>query len=170
MHRFNSESAGNEFKDLCIEVLPAIENIEKALEKAGVTESADVRIGKNGYLAFEIYDSEWRMARYEKEGAVKIIYEHSEEISVPDGRGFDKVSENLVEILLAFASLQPELGDRQEIDSVVWKQEFVAWANEFENMYKNVYWGTDETDGRDYLEVIEEFAKKKIRKFAGLEG
>lgn len=86
MSRFNAESAGNEFKDLCIEVLPAIGNIEKALEKAGVTESASVRIGKNGYLAFEAYDSEWRMARYEKEGPVKIIYEHSEEISVPNGK------------------------------------------------------------------------------------
>lgn len=170
MSRFNSESAGNEFKNLCIEVLPAIGNIEKVLEKAGVTESANVRISKNGYLAFEIYGSEWRMARYEKEGPAKIIYEHSEEISVPDGRTFDKVSENLVEISLAFASLQPEIREGREVDSITWKQEFVVWANEFEQMYENADWGTDETDGKDYIDAIEEFAKKKIRKFAGLEG
>ena len=170
MSRFNSESAGNEFKGLCIEVLPAIGNIEKVLEKAGVNESANVRISQNGYLAFEIYGSEWRMARYEKEGPVKIIYEHSEEISVPNGRTFDKVTENLVEISLVFASIQPEIRNGREIDSTTWKQKFVDWANEFEQIHEDADWGTDETDGKDYTDAIEEFATKKIRQFAGLEG
>lgn len=169
MSRFDSESTGNEFKDICIEVLPAIGNIEKVLEKAGVIEGANVRISRNGYLTFEIYDSKWRMTRYEKGGPVKIIYEHSEEISVPDERTFDRISENLVEISLTFASLQQEIGDIQKIDSVTWKQEFIVWTNEFEQLYGNVKWGTAETDDKDYLEVIEEFTKKKIREFTGLE-
>lgn len=168
MKKFDSESARNEFKDLCIEILPAIRSIEQILAKAGVNEWASIRVGDSGYLSLDVHSSKWRMVRYKKGEPVKIIYEHLEEISVPEGRGFDNVSENLVEISLAFASLQPELQEGQEIDSLTWKQEFVVWANEFEQMYENANWGTDETGGRDYLEVIEEFAKKKIKKFAGL--
>lgn len=170
MKRFDSESARNDFKDLCTAVLPAIGSIEQALAKTGADEGVSIRVGDNGYLSLDVHGSKWRMARYKKGGPVKIIYEHSEEIRVPDGRSFDNVSENLVEISLAFASLQPEIRDKQEIDSVTWKQKFVVWANEFEQMYESAEWGTAETDGKDYLEAIEEFAKKKIIEFAGLEG
>lgn len=170
MSRFNSEADGEEFKNLCKEVLPALGSIEQVLSKNGVTEGAGITISNTGYLSLDIYNSKWRMARYEKNGPVKIAYEYSEVISVLNARSFDKVSENLVEISLVFASLQPEIGDKQEIDSVTWKQEFVVWANEFEQMYGNAEWGTSELDGKEYLETINEFAKKKIRKFAGLEG
>lgn len=170
MKKFDSESVKNEFKNLCAEVLPAIGSIEQVLEKRGVAEGATIRVGDKGYLALDIYGSKWRMARYDKGAPVKIIYEHSEEIGVPEGRAFDKVSENLVEISLAFASMQSEIKDVPEIDSLTWKQEFVAWANEFEQMYRNAEWGAADVGGKDYLEAIEEFAKGKIRKLAGLEG
>lgn len=163
MKRFDSESVKNEFKDLCTEILPAIGNIEQVLEMDGVTEGATVRIGDKGYLSFDIYGSKWRMARYEKGGPVKIIYEHSEEISIPEERTFDKVSENLVEISLMFASLQPEIKGMQEIDSLTWKQMFMQWANEFETAHKGADW-----DKRVYLEEIERFARNKIMKFAGV--
>ncbi len=169
MKHFDSVSAKGEFKNLCTEVFPAIKSIEQALAKAGVTGYTSIKVGDNGYMALDISDSKWRMARYEKDKLPRIYYEHSEEISIPQSRTFDKVSENLVEISLTYAKLQPEM-DSQEIDSLTWKQEFVDWANEFEQMYRDVEWGTPETDGKEYLEAIEEFAKGKIRKFAGLEG
>lgn len=169
MSRFSSEAEKSEFKDLCVEILLSIRNIEQALKKYGVTKGGTIRIGSGGYLALDVYEGKWNMARYKEDGPVKICYEYSEEISVPEGKGFDKVSENLVEISMTFAKLQPEIKDKQDIDSTTWKQKFVDWANEFERMYENADWGTEETDGRDYIDVIEEYAKKKIRQFAGLE-
>lgn len=163
MKRFDSESVKKEFKDLCADVLPAIGNIEQALEMDGVTEGATVRVGDKGYMSFDIHGSKWRMARYEKGGPVKIIYEHSEEISISQERIFDKVSENLVEISLMFASLQPEIKGTQEIDSLTWKQMFMQWANEFETAHKCADW-----DQRFYLEEIGRFARNKIMKFAGV--
>lgn len=167
--KFDSESAKKEFKNLCVGVLPAIENIEHALKKIGAVEGASIRIGGSGYLSLDINGSKWRMARYERDDPIRIIYEHSEEISVSDGRIFDKVSENLVEISLVFASLQSEIRNKQEIDSFTWKQQFVVWANEFEQIYGKFDWGMAETGDKEYLEAIEKFAKNKIRKFAGLE-
>lgn len=167
--KFDSESAKNEFKDFYVGVLPAIENIEQALKKIGTVEGTSIRIGGSGYLALDIDGSKWRMARYERDKPIKIIYEYSEEISVLDSRIFDKISENLVEISLVFASLQPEIRDKQEIDILMWKQKFLVWANEFEQIYGKSDWGMAETGNKEYLEAIEEFAKNKIRKFAGLE-
>lgn len=160
MKKFNSESERNEFKDLCTEVLPAIGNIEQILEKEGVTDGVSIRVGTDGYLSMDVYNSKWRMARYEKDKPVKIIYEHSEEISVPDGRQLDKVSENLVEISLAFADMQITYSELCRIDSTTWKQKFVDWANEFEDTWD---------DTGDYPEEIEKFAKMKIAEYAELE-
>lgn len=160
MKRFDPESERNEFKDLCIEVLPAIGNIEQVLKKAGVKEGVSIRVGNDGYLSLDVYNSKWRMARYEKDGPVKIIYEHSEEISVPDSRRLDMVSENLVEISLVFADMQITHSSLCSIDSTTWKQQFVEWANEFENEWD---------DSLDYPEEIDKFARKKIAEYAGLE-
>lgn len=157
------------FKSLCVEVLPLINGIMEAVRRNGYEAMSSLTMEKDEYFSFGIHGIGWNMGRVNG-GPVKIRYEYSEEISVPDGRAFDKVSENLVEISLAFANLQPEIRAGQEIDSLTWKQEFVAWANEFEQMYGNAEWGTAETGGKDYLEAIEEFAKKKIRQFAGMEG
>lgn len=169
MKKFDLESTKNEFKDLCAEILPAIGSIEQTLETDGISEGATIRVGDNGYLSFEVYGSKWSMRRYEKDRPVKIIYEYSEEISIPDSAALNKVSENLVEISLIFASLQSELRDGREIDSITWKQEFLVWANEFEQMYGSAEWRLSDNGSTDYLETIEAFAKEKIRKFAGLE-
>lgn len=67
MKKFNSESERNEFKDLCTEVLPAIGNIEQILKKEGVTDGVSIRVGTDGYLSMDVYNSKWRMARYEKD-------------------------------------------------------------------------------------------------------
>lgn len=160
MKRFNSESDRDKFKDLCIEVLPAIGNIEQVLEKHGVTDGASIRVGSEGYLSMDIYNSKWKMARYDKERPVKIVYEHSEEISVPNCRQLDKVSENLVEISLAFADMQITHSELCRIESTEWKQKFVEWANEFEETWD---------DSKVYPEEIDRFARKKISDYAELE-
>lgn len=160
MKRFDSESARNEFKDLCTEVLPAIGSIEQVLKKCGVADGVSIRVGTDGYMSMDIYNSKWRMARYEEGKPVKIIYEHSEEISVPDSRQLDKVSENLVEISLTFADMQTTNPELCRIESTEWKQKFIEWANEFEETW-------DDTE--DYPEEIEKFAKKKIAEYAELE-
>lgn len=157
MKKFSSESARNEFKDLCTEVLPAIGNIEQILEKKEVADGVSIRVGTDGYLSMDVYNSKWRMARYEKNKPVKIIYEHSEEINVPNCRQLDKASENLVKISLAFADMQITHSELCRIESTEWKQKFVEWANEFEDAWD---------DTKDYPEEIEKFAKKKIAEYA----
>lgn len=163
MSKFNSESARNEFKGLCIEVLPAIRNIEQTLAKAGVTEGASIRAGDSGYLALDVHDSKWRMARYTADGPVKMIYEHSEEIKVPEiGKEravFGRLTENIMEITLVYAEMLKENGKLGNIESIEWKQQFVEWANEFEES-----WG--EADLRDYPEEIGKFARRKITGYA----
>lgn len=160
MKKFEMESERNEFKDLCIEVLPAIGSVEQVLKKAGIKEGTSIRIGNDGYLSLDIYNSKWRMTRYEENGSVKITYEYSEEIRVPSGGCLSKVSENLVEISLAFAGMQATYPQLSSIDSTTWKQQFVEWANEFKAVWD---------DSEDYLEEIEKFARKKIAEYAGLE-
>lgn len=160
MKKFNSETDRNDFKDLCTEVLPVIVSIEQVLKKAGVEDGVSIRVGNDGYLSMDIYNSKWRMARYEKDAPVRITYEHSEEISVPNNKRLDMVSENLVEISLVFADMQITHSSLCSIDSTTWKQQFVGWANEFESEWD---------DSLDYPEEIEKFARKKIAEYAGLE-
>lgn len=169
MKGFDLELEKDKFKDFCTEILPVIGNIEQILKNGDVSEDVNIRVGDNGYLSLEIYGSKWSMKRYRKDYPVRIIYEYSEEISVPDSTVLNRVSENLVEISLVFANLQPELRDGREIDSITWKQEFVVWANEFEQVYGKAEWRLSDNGSTDYLETIEAFAKEKIRKFAGLE-
>lgn len=91
----------------------------------------------------------------EKDKKIEAVFEKIE---------YNRTSENLVEITLAFASLQAEHEELSDIDSITWKQMFVCWANEFEAARKDFDW-----DQNDYLEVIEKFAKYKIMEYAGLE-
>lgn len=160
MKRFDSEASRNDFKDLCTEVLPAIESIEQMLERNGVEEGVSIRVGSDGYLSMDVHNSKWRLARYEKDRPAKIIYEHSEEISIPGSKNLDKISENLVEISLVYASMQAEHKELQEIESTTWKQKFVEWANEFEKVWD---------DREDYQEAIEKYARVNIAEYAGLE-
>lgn len=46
-----------------------------------------------------------------------------------------------------------------------WKQMFVAWANEFEELYGHTNWIESE---KTYPEAVEEFAKEKILQWAGI--
>lgn len=157
MSKFNSESERDDFKELCMEVLPPILSIEKTLANRGVTTTASISIGEDGYMSFDVCKSKWRMVRYKKGGPIKMMYEHSEEIRVTDAERFDNVSENLVEIAMVFADMMKENESLGQIDSATWKQKFINWANEFET-------GWDDT--KDYPEEIVKFARTKIAEYA----
>lgn len=74
---------------------------------------------------------------------------------------YGQLTENLIEIAWVFQNCVGKYPQLADIDSITWKQEFVAWANEFENLYPNPeYW-----DDNDYPEAIEQFAERKIQEF-----
>lgn len=160
--KFNSMADRDEFKAMCMEVLPAIKSIENELRKRNVPSGATVRVGNDGYMALDLHDSKWRMARYRDDAKVSIMFEHREELNVTAGGRLDKVSENLVEISLTFARLQKEHEELSDIDSAAWKQQFVEWANEFEERHPEPEHWADS----DYLWYIEKFARQKILEYA----
>lgn len=80
---------------------------------------------------------------------------------------FGKYTENLVEIALMYAEISEEHEKLKETDNIVWSQQFVEWANEFENLYGEVE-DFDVELGRSYYEMIREFAKEKILEFGGV--
>lgn len=82
MRKNSWEETKNEFKSLCDKVLPEIKKIEEILNESG--EAACIRLGNDGYMSFEIHNSEWRMTRYKGDKNPKIYYEHSEEIKIAD--------------------------------------------------------------------------------------
>ncbi len=76
---------------------------------------------------------------------------------------YNEQTENLIEIACVFQSCVAKYPPLTDIDSDVRNQEFVAWANEFEEMYSDPeYW-----DDADYFDTIETFTRKKILRFGG---
>lgn len=74
-------------------------------------------------------------------------------------------TENLIEITMVYANLAEKYSELKDIDSNAWKQEFVEWANEFEELHPEASCWED----NDYLDCIEDFAKQKIYEFADIE-
>ncbi|MCC8120674.1 MAG: hypothetical protein LIO42_01505 [Oscillospiraceae bacterium] len=76
---------------------------------------------------------------------------------------YNEQAENLINITCVFQNCVEKYPQLTEIDSDVWNQEFVAWANEFEEMYSDPeFWGN-----ADYFDAIGTFARKKILEFGG---
>ncbi len=161
---FTEESSKENFKNLCAEILPQLKRIELLMQKKGIEATAGISVSADGYLNFRVYGSRWEMTRFRGDEAARIRYEYSEEIETPEKTEMEygKVAENLVEISLAFAGLQAEHEELSDIDSITWKQQFVVWANEFEEKYPE----PEHWNNSDYLECIEEYAVQKILEFA----
>lgn len=157
---FADENSKEEFKSLCVAVLPQIKAIMRTMKEKDVEASSSISLGADGYLNFHVYGSRWEMTKCGDDKAATIRYGYSEEIEAPEDQGmeYSKVAENLVEISLVFASLQAKHEELSEINSITCKQKFVDWANEFESQ-----WNDDE--GRDYQEEIDSFARKKILEY-----
>ncbi|MCD8332476.1 MAG: hypothetical protein LUB63_08160 [Oscillospiraceae bacterium] len=74
---------------------------------------------------------------------------------------YNELTEDLIEITVVFQNCVERYPQLTDIDSDVWYQEFVTWANEFEELYSNPeYWGDV-----DYLDTIGTFTRKKILEF-----
>lgn len=78
---------------------------------------------------------------------------------------FDKHTENLAEIAMTYVELIQKYPLLADNDSTTWKQKFVEWANEFEELHLDV----DDNPDKDYLLLIDDFAKQKILEFGGIE-
>lgn len=81
------------------------------------------------------------------------------------GLVYNKLSENLIEIVFAFAGIWAAHEKLCETDSITWKQMFVDWANEFETVHADDDWNQN-----DYLDEIKRYAQQKILEYAGLDG
>lgn len=63
----------------------------------------------------------------------------------------NRATENLIEIAWRYESLKAEYDFLTNTDSMSWKQLFITWANEFEELYGSKNW--NEID-EDYYETI----------------
>lgn len=79
---------------------------------------------------------------------------------------FSKRVENMAEIVMIYAEMRVEYKDKYWCggDGSEWKQKFVDWSNEFEEIHKGTDWKEE-----DYLEEIVKFARMKIKEFAHLD-
>lgn len=163
---FTDENSKEEFKSLCVAVLPRIEAIMRIIKEKGIEASTSISLGAEGYLNFHVYGSRWEMTKYRDECMARIRYEYSEEIEVPENQEmeYSKTTENLMEISMTFANLRAEHEELTDIDSTAWKQQFVEWAKEFEQQHSEPGCWED----NDYIDLIQEFAEKKILEYAGL--
>lgn len=73
----------DDFKEVCEQVLPHLTAIEEIMKKKGITESASITVGVDGYMSYRIYNSNWEMNRYASGGRVTIRNEYREEIMMP---------------------------------------------------------------------------------------
>lgn len=73
-------------------------------------------------------------------------------------------TENLIEIALTYASMVAEHPELTETDSITWKQQFVEWANEFEEKYPE----PEHWEDSDYPDCIDAFAREKIGEYGGI--
>lgn len=163
---FTDENSKEEFKGLCMAILPQIRAIMRTMKEKDVEASSSISLGADGYLNFHVYGSRWEMTKYGDDKAATIRYGYSEEIEAPENQEmeYSKATENLMEISMVFADLRAEHEELSDIDSVTWKQQFVEWANEFERQHSEPEcWEND-----DYIDSIEEFAEKKILEYANL--
>ncbi|MDO4305955.1 MAG: hypothetical protein Q4C77_03910 [Eubacteriales bacterium] len=160
---FTDENSKEEFKGLCMAILPHIKAIMRTMKEKGIEVSSGISLGADGYFNFYIHGSRWEMIKFKDEQTVAIRYGYTEEIEAPESQEveYSKVTENLMEISMVFADLRAEHEELSDIDSITWKQEFVEWAKEFEKQHSEPEcWEND-----DYIDSIEEFAEKKILGF-----
>lgn len=61
------EVSGNmsreEFKGLCLEVIPVINKIKEYLEKLEINDLASLTMSADGYIDFCVHGNDWRLSR-----------------------------------------------------------------------------------------------------------
>lgn len=76
-----------EFKGLCLEVLPLANKLQEILKSRGITELASITLSADGYMTFSHHDTEWEMNRVDKESSTRIRCQFSEEIELKEDGG-----------------------------------------------------------------------------------
>ena len=70
----------DEFRKLCLDVLPLADKLREALEKNGVKDLVGLTLSADGYLAFHTHETEFEMNRTGNGKPARITYHFSEEI------------------------------------------------------------------------------------------
>lgn len=151
------------FRELSLEILPAITGMMKVLENKGEGKKAGLHLNASeGHFSFDLYDTGWEFSKYSDDDKAVLRYQYREEIEMPEqierGVEFNHTTENVIEIAQIFTGMADKNYHLLEIESKEWKQKFVDWANEFEKGW------ADNTD-RDYLDEIGKFAEEKINAY-----
>lgn len=55
-----------DFRGLCLAVIPLIETVRKYLEDHGIDNLASITMSSDGYVDFNVNGSDWRMSRIKK--------------------------------------------------------------------------------------------------------
>ena len=70
------EVSGNmskeEFKGLCLEVIPVINKIKEYLENLGISEIASLTMSADGYIDFCVHGNDWRLSRISGDEAARM--------------------------------------------------------------------------------------------------
>lgn len=70
------EVSGNmskeEFKGLCLEVIPVINKIKGYLENLGISDLASLTMSADGYIDFCVYGNDWRLSRMRDDDAARM--------------------------------------------------------------------------------------------------
>lgn len=61
------EGTGNmskeEFKGLCLEIIPVINKVKEYLEKLEISDLASLTLSADGYVDFCVHGNDWRLSR-----------------------------------------------------------------------------------------------------------
>lgn len=61
------EETGNmskeEFKGLCLEIIPVINKVKEYLEKLEISDLASLTLSADGYIDFCVHGNDWRLSR-----------------------------------------------------------------------------------------------------------
>lgn len=77
----------DEFRGLCIEVMPHIRGIMKILKKRDVKELATLSVSADGYFNFCPHDTEWEMTCIAGSHSPRLKYERSVNFFQDDAEG-----------------------------------------------------------------------------------
>lgn len=61
-----------EFKGLCLEVIPVINKIKEYLENLGISEIASLTMSADGYIDFYVHGNDWRLSRINGDEAARM--------------------------------------------------------------------------------------------------
>lgn len=74
------KNSGNKFRELAVDIMPVIKDMEKVLRKHEVEDLASISMSVDGYFTFSHTGTEWDFTRVCKNDAPKIQMNYTEEL------------------------------------------------------------------------------------------